>query len=190
MIVVAFTPQDVVSGYLNNFDPDCVVPMGEFSNSNLNLGDRSIIDHPSIFLAGAQINGTAGYGISIFETLSHYIKNNEFEFEIMGTPLEICMPRFGDDSYSLLSCLFGALPEAISEILEQKFQNHLSVESVDISASNYVEYIRDQTDHRPNYLFTDPVRSRRAYLMGINTLGSRITSGQSVIFFFDADKPI
>ena len=184
------TPQDVVSGYLNNFDPDCIVPMGEFSNSNLNLGDRSIIDHPSIFLAGAQIHGTAGYGISIFETLSHYIKNNEFEFEIMGTPLEICMPRFGDDSYSLLSCLFGALPEAITEILEQKFQNHLSVESVDISASNYVEYIRDQTDHFPKTLFTDQIRSRRAYLMGINTLGSRITSGQSVIFFFDADKPI
>ena len=183
--------QDIVSGYLNNFDPDYVVPMGGPSNSDLNLGDRSIIDHPSIFLAGAQIDGTAGYGISIFETLSHYLKNNEFEFEIMGTPLEICMPRLGDDSYSLLSCLFGSLPEAITEILEQKFQNHLSVESVDLSASNYVEYIRDQTDHRPNYLFTDQVRSRRAYLMGINTLGfSRLSSGQSVIFFFDADKPI
>ena len=184
------TPQDVVSGYLNNFDPDCVVPMGESSNSDLNLGDRSIIDHPSIFLAGAQIDGAAGYGISIFETLSHYLKNNEFEFEILGTPLEICMPRFGYDSYSLLSCLFGSLPEAIADILEQKFQNHLSVKSVDISASNYVEYIRDQTDHSPKSLFTDQIRSRRAYLMGINTLGSRITSGQSVIFFFDADKPI
>ena len=183
------TPQEVVSGYLNNFDPDCVVPMGGVSNSDLNLGDRNIIDHPSIFLAGAEIDGTAGYGISIFETLSHYLKNNEFE--IMGTPLEICMPRFSDHSHSLLSCLFGSLPEAITEILEQKFQNHLSVESVDISASNYVEYIRNQTDHRPNYLFTDQIRSRRAYLMGINTLGfSRLSSGWSFIFFFDADKPI
>lgn len=184
------TPQDVVSGYLNNFDPDCIVPMGESSNSDLNLGDRSIIDHPSIFLAGSQIDGTAGYGISIFETLSHHLKNNEFEFEIMGTPLEICMPRFGDNSYSLLSCLFGSLPEAITEILEQKFQNHLSVESVDISASNYVEYIRGQTDHSPNYLFTDQVRSRRAYLMGINSLGFSRFLSMSVIFFFDADKPI
>ena len=184
------TPQDVVSGYLNNFDPDCVVPMGGSSNSDLNLGDRSIIDHPSIFLAGAQIDGAAGYGISIFETLSHYLKNNEFEFEIMGTPLEICMPRFGDDSYSLLSCLFGSLPEAITEILEQKFQNHLSVESVDISASNYVEFIKNQTDHRQEYLFEDQIRGRRVYLMGINNLGFSRLLGRSVIFFFDADKPI
>ncbi len=185
------TPQDVVSGYLNNFDPDCVVPMGGSSNSDLNLGDRSIIDHPSIFLAGAQIDGAAGYGISIFETLSHYLKNNEFEFEIMGTPLEICMPRFDNSSYPLLSSLFGVLPENITEILEQKFQNYLRIEPTDISASNYTEFIRNQTHHSPEYLFTDQVRSRRAYLMGINSLGfSRISSGQSVIFFFDAEKPI
>ncbi len=184
-------PQDIVSGYLDNFDPDCIVPMGECSNADLNFGDRNIIDHLSLFFMAAQINGTAGYGISIFETLSHYMKNNEFEFEIIGTPLEICMPRFGDNSYPLLSCFFGSLPEEIIEILKQKFQNHLSVESVDISASDYVEYIRDQTNHNSNYLFTDQVRSRREYLMGINTLGfSRISSGQSVIFFFDADKPI
>ena len=184
-------PQDIVLGYLNNFDPDCVVPMGECSNSDLNLGDRNIIDHLSIFFAAAEINGTAGYGISIFETLSQYIKNNEFEFGIMGTPLEICMPRFDDLSYPLLSSLFGTLPENITEILEQKFQNYLTVESVDISVSNYVEFIKNQTHHSPEYLFTDQVRSRRAYLMGINSLGgSRISSGRSFIFFFDAESPI
>ena len=184
-------PQGIVLGYLNNFDPDCVVPMGECSNSDLNLGDRNIIDHFSIFFAAAEINGTAGYGISIFETLSQYIKNNEFEFGIMGTPLEICMPRFDDLSYPLLSSLFGTLPENITEILEQKFQNYLTVESVDISVSNYVEFIKNQTHHSPEYLFTDQVRSRRAYLMGINSLGgSRISSGRSFIFFFDAESPI
>lgn len=184
-------PQDIVSGYLNNFDPDCVVPMGRCSDCTLNLGGREVIDHPSMFFIAAQLQGTAGYGISLFETLSHYLNNNEFEFEIMGTPLEICMPHFFDSSYPLLSSLFGTLPENITEILEQKFRNHLSVESVDISASNYVEYIRNQTDHMHNYLFTDQVRSRLVYLMGINSLGfSRISSGGSVIFFFDAEKPI
>ena len=184
-------PQDIVSGYLDNFDPDCVVPMGECSNFNLNLNDRNIIDHPSIFYLAAERNGTAGYGISIFETLFHYIKNNEFEFEIMGTPLEICMPRFDDSLYPLLSSFFGILPENITEILEQKFQNYLKVELIDISASNYVEFIKNQTDHRQEYLFTDQGRSRRVYLMGINTLGfSRISYSGNVIFFFDAENPI
>ena len=183
-------PQDIVSGYLNNFDPDCVVPIGECSNSDLNLGNRDIIDHPSIFFAAAQVNGTAGYGISIFETLFHYIKNNEFEFEIMGTPFEICMPRVGDSSYPLLSSLFGTLPESITEILEQKFQNHLRVEPVDISMSNYAEFIKDQAHHSPEYLFMDQAGSRRAYLMGINSLGFSRLLSMSVIFFFDADKLI
>ena len=183
-------PQDIVSGYLNNFDPDCVVPMGRCSDYTLNLGGREVIDHPSIFFVAAQIQGTAGYGISLFETLSHYIKNNEFEFEIMGTPLEICMPRFGDLSHPLLSSLFGTLPENITEILEQKFQNYLGVESVNISVSNYVEFIKNQTHHSPEYLFTDQVRSRRAYLMGINSLGFSRFGSSSVIFFFDAKKPI
>ena len=183
-------PQDIVSGYLNNFDPDCVVPMGECSNSDLNVGDRNIIDHLSIFFAAASLNGTAGYGISIFETLFHYIKNNEFEFGIMGTPFEICIPRFGDSSYPLLSSLFGTLPENITEILEQKFQKYLRVEFVDISASNYAEFIKDQTHHNPEYLFKDQVRSRRAYLMGINSLGFSRFLSESVIFFFDAEKSI
>ena len=182
--------QDIVSGYLDNFDPDCVVSMEGCSNSDLNLGDRHIIDHLSIFSVGTQIDGTAGYGISLFETLSHYIKNNEFEFGIMGTPFEICMPRFGDSSHPLLSSFFGTLPENITEILEQKFQNYLSVESVDISVSNYVEFIKKQADHSPEYLFGDQVPSRRAYLMGINSLGFSRTLSTSVIFFFDADKPI
>ena len=186
------TPQDIVSGYLNNFDPDYVVPTGELSNHNLNFGERDVISHgPSFFFLAASLNGTAAYGISLFETLSHYINNNEFEFGIMGTPFEICMPRFGDSSYPLLSSLFGTLPENITEILEQKFQNYLRVESVDISVSNYVEFIKNQTHHSPEYLFTDQVRSRRAYLMGINSLGfSRISSGRSIIFFFDAENPI
>ena len=184
-------PQDIVSGYLNNFDPDYVVPMGECSNSDLNLSDRNIIDdHPSIFFVEAEINGTANYGISIFETLLHYIKNNEFEFGIMGTPFEICTPRFGDSLYPLLSSFFGTLPENITEILEQKFRNYLRVESVGISASNYAEFIKNQTHHSSEYLFTDQILSRREYLMGINTLGFSRLSGRSVIFFFDAENPI
>ena len=182
--------QDIVSGYLDNFDPDCVVPMEGCFNSDLNLGDRHIIDNPSTFSVGIQIHGTAGYEISIFETLSHYIKNNEFEFGIIGTPFEICMPHFGDSSYPLLSSLFGTLPENITEILEHKFQNYLSVESVDISGSNYVEFIRAQTNHSQEPLFREQVRSRRAYLMGINSLGFSRFLSMSVIFFFDADKSI
>ena len=182
--------QDIVSGYLNNFDPDYVVPMGECSDYDLNYGDRDEVDHPSMFFAAAQIQGTVGYGISLFETLSHFIKNNEFELEVKGDKFEICMPRFSNSACPLLSSLFGTLPEDISEILEKKFENHLKIEQIDCSISNYAEFIKAQTHHSREYTFDDQVLHRREYLMGINSLGlSRIISVGSVIFFFDADNP-
>ena len=182
--------QDIVSGYLNNFDPDYVVPMGECSDYDLNYGNRDVVDHPSMFFAASQVRGTTSYGISLFETLNHYIKNNEFELDVIGNKFEICMPRFSNSAYPLLSSLFGTLPEDISEILEKKFENHLKIEQIDCSISNYAEFIKAQTHHSREYTFDDQVLHRREYLMGINSLGlSRIISVGSVIFFFDADNP-
>ncbi|MDE0014686.1 MAG: hypothetical protein OXU51_00760 [Candidatus Poribacteria bacterium] len=181
--------QDIVSGYLNNFDPDYVVPIGECADYALNYGDRDIIDHHSMFFVAAQIQGTAGYGISLFETLNHFIKNNEFE--LRGDKFEICMPCFSKSSYPLLSSLFGILPEGINEILEQRFGNYLEIEQIDCSISNYTEFIKAQTHHSREYVFDNQVLHRREYLMGINSLGfSRTYSGESVTFFFDAESPI
>ena len=78
-------PQDIVSGYLDNFDPDYVVPMGECSDYGLNYGNRDVInDHSSIFFVG----GTTSYGISLFEILNHYTQNDEFQLDIGGR--QIC----------------------------------------------------------------------------------------------------
>lgn len=183
--------QGIVSGYLNNFDPDYVVSMGECSDYALNYGDRDVVDHHSIFFAASQVQGTAGYGISLFETLNHFIKNNEFELEVRGNKFEICMPFFSNSPYPLLSSLFGILPEGINEALEQRFGNYLEIEQVDCAISNYTEFIKAQTHHSREYIFDNQVLHRREYLMGINSLGfSRIYSGESVIFFFDAENSI
>ena len=171
--------QGIVSGYLNNFDPDCVVLMGECLDYALNYGDRDVIDHHSIFFPAAQIERTVGYGISLFEALSYFIKNNEFELEVIGSKFEICMPNFGNSPYPLLSGLFGVLHENIIRDLEKKFENYLKINQIDCSISNYVEFIKSQIPYR------------RKYLMEINSLGfSRTSSGKRVIFFFDADNPI
>ena len=42
--------RSVVSGYLDNFDPDYVVPMGECINYNLDIGHRKKIDGVSEIL--------------------------------------------------------------------------------------------------------------------------------------------
>ena len=79
------------------------------------------MDDHSIFFVATQIEGTASYRISLFETLSHFIKNNEFELEVMGNKFEICMPCFSNSDYPLLSGLFGTLSEQVISVLEQRF---------------------------------------------------------------------
>ena len=182
--------QDIVSGYLNNFDPDCVVPMGECSDYALNYGNRDVIDHHSIFFVAAETDGTAGYGISIFETLNHFIKNNAFELEVIGNKFEVCIPHFSNSPYPLMSSLFGTLPEEINGILEKKFENYLEIKQIDCSIGNYAAFIRAQASHSREHFFKDQVLHRREYLMGINSLGfSRTYSGENVVFFFDAVNP-
>ena len=145
--------QDIVSGYLDNFDPDYVVPMGECSDYDLNYGDREVIDHYSIFFARAIVDKKAGCGVGLLEILNHYTQNNEFELGINRS--QICMPCFGNSSHPFLSSLFGTLPEDITQILKKDFENYFQIEQVDCSISNYTEFIKAQTYHMPEYLFME-----------------------------------
>ena len=52
------TPQSVVLGYLDNFDPDYVVPMGECSNYSFDIGNRRKIDDVEEILEPVKEYGT------------------------------------------------------------------------------------------------------------------------------------
>lgn len=136
------TAKSVVSGYLDNFDPDYVVPMGECVDYSLDVGYRQKIDDPSQILGTAGQYGITSYGIGFFEIL-HYFFGEELKFQ-RRYPLDICIPRFGNHFRVFLSGVFGKLPEGFEKIFWENFAETLEARQIDCSASNYTDFLDRQ----------------------------------------------
>ena len=136
------TAKSVVTGYLDNFDPDYVVPMGECIDYNFDIGHRKKINDASEILASVEKNGVPNYGIGLFEVLEYFF-DQELKFQ-RKYPLDLCVPRF-DARFSLfLAGVFGRLPENIDTIFWRNFSESLEAKKVDCSASNYAELLDSQ----------------------------------------------
>ena len=168
------TAKSVVSGYLDNFDPDYVVPMGKCAGYSLDVGYRERIDDVSEILAQVEKRKTPNYGIGLFEILNHFFQE-ELKFQ-PRYPKDICVPRFNADFTLFFASVFGVLPKNIDKIFWENFAEPLDAEKIDCSASNYTEFFNH------NKLFL-----RR---MTGHDLGSSGRQGKPRIFFLDATKPL
>lgn len=167
------TAQTVVSGYLDNFDPDYVVPMGECSDYSLDVGNRERIDDVSEILAPVEEQGTPKYGIGLFEVLNYFI-NRELKFQ-RRHPLEICIPRFGTRFRPFLASVFGTLSENIDRIFWEKFAGALEAKETDCSAANYAELLN----------------RRKLFLIGMTRFYLELRGGRRrCIFFLDATSSL
>lgn len=165
--------QSVVSGYLDNFDPDYVIPMGECANYDLDLGYREKIGDVSKILDSVENDGVPNYGIGLFEILT-YLFNQELKFQ-QKYPQDICIPCFNTHNHLFLASVFGVLPESINNIFLKHFAEALEAKKVECSASNYTEFFDSQK------LFF-----RRMTEHDLEPKGR----GEHCIFFLDAAKPL
>ena len=168
------TSQDVAFGYLDNFDPDYVVPMGECSDYPFDVGNRRKIDDVEEILEPVKEYGTPMYGIGLFEILSYFI-DRELKFQ-RKDPLEICIPRFGTDFHPFLAGVFGILSENIDNTFWDDFAVVLDAKKIDCCDTNYAEILK------PENLFL-----RRMTDFYLKSIPSRPRWGQCV-FLLDASK--
>ena len=134
--------QSVISGYLDNFDPDYVIPMGECSGYSLDVGNREKIDDVSEILSSVEKDGTPAYGIGLFEVLNHFFEE-ELKFQ-RRYPQDICVPRFDTRFHLFLASVFGTLSKNIDAIFWEHFAEALEAKKIDCSASNYTEFFNSQ----------------------------------------------
>ena len=168
--------QSVLSGYLDNFDPDYVVPMGACSDYPFDVGHREKIDASEI-LASVDEDGTPTYGIGLFEVLNYFIEQ-EFKFQ-RRYPLEFCVPSFVPRLRPFLASVFGKLPENIDEIFWNNFATPLDANKIDCSEANYAQLLS-----RRNL----SLRRMTQFHLEISGVGWR--NWQDCIFFLDATKPL
>ena len=155
--------QSVISGYLDNFDPDYVVPMGECSGYSLDVGNKKKIEDVSEILAPVEGSGISNYGIGLFEVLNYFIEQ-ELKFQ-RRYPLDICVPRFGTRFRPFLASVFGTFPENIDTIFWENFAEVLEAKEIDCSASSYAELLnlRRLFLRRMTQLYLEPTRSLRGW---------------------------
>ncbi|RKU10880.1 hypothetical protein C6503_19540 [Candidatus Poribacteria bacterium] len=134
--------RSVVAGYLDNFDPDYVVPIGECVDYDFDVGHRRKIEDVSRILASVEEDGSPDYGIGLFEVLRYFIET-ELKFE-RKHPVEICIPRFGTRFRLFFASVFGIFPENIDRIFWKNFAKVLDAKKIDCSVSNYAEFLNPQ----------------------------------------------
>ena len=167
------TAKSVVSGYLDNFDPDYVVPMGECVDYNLDIGYREKINDVSEILERVEKDEVPSYGIGLFEVLNYFFKQ-ELKFQ-RKYPLDICAPRFGNNFHHFFASVFGKFSENIDKVFWEHFAEPLGAKKKNCSVSNYAELID------PQKMFLRHINNH--YL---KTIGD----SKQCIFFLDATKSL
>lgn len=134
--------QNIITGYLDNFDPVYVVPMGECFDYSVDVGYRKTISDFSDFFRSFEQYKTLNYGINIFEVLDYLFKE-EFRFQ-QRDPQEICLPLFHSQFHLFLSSVFGRLSEDFDTFFGENFAERLEANQLECSASNYFEFLDPQ----------------------------------------------
>ena len=165
--------QELVSGYLDNFEPDYVVPMGECVDYDVDVGDFNKIADASQILGAVDTDDVPTYGIGLFEVLSYFFER-ELKFQ-RKYPLEICVPQFGGAFDLFFASVFGKLPESIDNLFWEHVANHLEAKKVDCSTTNYIELLE------PSKLFLR--RMTHQYL-------THSGNYEGCVYFLDVTKPI
>ena len=166
------SPQELVSGYLDNFDPDYVVPMGECVDYISDMDDFNKITDVSEILESVDTDDAPTYGIGLFEVLSYFFET-ELKFQ-RKYPLNIRVPQFSGNFDLFFASVFGKLPESINTIFWERVANHLEAKKIDCSASNYVE------------LLEFPLFLRRMTRLYLTHSGNY----EECVYLLDATKPI
>lgn len=167
------TARSVLDGYLDAFDPDYVVKVGELESEDLKFGHREVVKCSEI-IAPVEKDGTPKFGIGMGELLHHFYEK-ELKY-VQVRPLIMCLPQIGLKHRLFLTSIFGAFPAK----LEKQFQGGWAkdfpgLKYKECSLKNYVDFLS------PDNLFI-----RRLGTWQIQPLRLRSFGHRNCIFFLNA----
>jgi len=131
----------IVQGYLDNYDPDIVVPMVELDSVRELVGERLRIT-PERILGDAERHGGSGCGTSIFDVMSHFCQRELIYVRRYPLQFESCFPRLSRANGLFLASVFGELPHEVASKFESRFQKILDASLPTVSIKNYSDYFR------------------------------------------------
>lgn len=134
----------IIEGYIEAFDPDYIVEIGNAKAKSLNIGGRKVLNSIEI-LSDLQKYHAPNYGIGLFEILNN-LYNKELKFK-RTHPFTIYKAILDKKHFSFLACLFGSLHKDVDHILENKYKKALGIKDINCSISNYHELLTKNHFH-------------------------------------------
>ena len=129
-------PEDIVTGYLNGFDPDLVVPMGSCAKEAHEIGNRELVQEDAL-LGEISKTATPRYGIGLFELLADFLEK-ELKY-IRNDDLHIAIPDLPRAYRTFLASIFGALPNEVQRIFDKNYSQKPGIVPVKPTLSNFIE---------------------------------------------------
>lgn len=129
-------PADIISGYLNGFDPDFVVPLGRCAKHTFQIGNRDLVQETEL-LGDISKTATPRYGIGLIELLRDFLRK-ELKYK-RNDDLHIAIPDMPRAYRTFLASVFGVLPADAQRIVDSDFSRTPGVTRLKPTLANFVE---------------------------------------------------
>ena len=134
------SPADIITGYLNGFDPDLVVPVGKCATRSHEVGNRDIVKEENLI---GDLSETAAphYGIGLIELLGDFVEK-ELKYK-RNDSLNIAFPCFvlPRPNRLFLASVFGTVPTNAQKIIDRHYADVPGITKVNPTLANFVDLL-------------------------------------------------
>lgn len=131
-------PEEIISGYLEAFDPDIIVPVGVCKDRVFPTGHREIVQLQDI-VGDIDDTHTSKYGVGFIEVLADFI-DKELKFK-RNDNLKLMFPKLSVSYNIFLASIFGKLSPRAEEISTNYYGRHTDVTFPKATIQNFIEQL-------------------------------------------------
>lgn len=128
-------PQEIITGYLDAFDPDVVVQVGICEGREYQVGHRDIVNLADL-IAGISETHSPKYGIGFLEVLADFV-DKELKFK-RNDDLKLVFPKLPRAFGLFFASIFGKLPLPAEQISKGYYGKHLDVGFPQTTLENFL----------------------------------------------------
>lgn len=133
-LMKTIVPDEYLGQYLDNFDPDFLVPLGACEAQGFETYNREILSSSRMF-SEVDIWRIPQHGIGLVEVLNHYAATEDKY--LRRHPKKILTPSFSSEHSLFLASVFGEVSQEINEILKKDYLSYFEHESPTCDIANY-----------------------------------------------------
>jgi hypothetical protein len=134
-------PQEIITGYLDAFDPDLVVPVGICEGREFQVGHRDVVKLTDL-IGGISETHSPKYGVGFLEVLADFV-DKELKFK-RNDDLRLVFPKLTRAFGLFLASIFGKLPPQAEHASKGYYGKHLDVGFPQATLENFLELLEPQ----------------------------------------------